>query len=157
LLALLKEKAEGKADRPAATVRPVEVTGHTPDAVARAVAYCKKYPPGVEGQDASGNCFALACRLVRGFQLDPETALRVMLHSRWNAGARPKPGAPPPGSEKELRHKIEGALRAPEREVEGYLLRADRGEPLTPRARPAKGRGADGGPPPAPEIPVAAV
>jgi hypothetical protein len=124
LLELLQGKAAPKAEAPRPA--PVKLDGRTPDAVLRAAAYVKAYPSGTEGQDASGNAFALACRLTRGFGLDDETALRLMLHSGWNDGCRGKDGRAWPWAEKELRHKLDGARKAPEKEAEGYLLNAPR-------------------------------
>jgi hypothetical protein len=135
LLQALREKAEGKRtapDRP--TALPVKVTGATPDSVTRGIAYMARYPSGQEGRDASGNAFALACRLVRGFLIDPDTAVRLMLHSDWNAGCRNKQGGAWPWTEKELRHKVEGAQQAPDKEVEGYLLNAPRKDRPAPAA-----------------------
>src|SRR5207249_3905096 len=105
---------------------PVERTAQTPEVVARAMAYIEKYPPITSHPGASRNCFALACRLVRGFRLDRETALRLMLHSGWNAGCLDEDGRPWPWTAHELRHKIEDARWAPENKEEGYLLNAPR-------------------------------
>jgi hypothetical protein len=138
LLSLLASRGPRQEQGPAPL--PIQRTAQTPDVIHRAMAYMAKYPPGQEGADASGNCFALACRLVRGFSLDADTALRLLLHSEWNGKCLDSDGRPWPWTAQELRHKIEDAARAPEKKQEGYLLNAPRKEQPRP-ARPARGPG----------------
>jgi hypothetical protein len=57
----------------------------------------------VQGQNGSGQCFKVACRLVDA-GLDWDRAWQTLLI--WNDRM-----AEPPWSEKELRHKLEGAFR----------------------------------------------
>lgn len=57
----------------------------------------------VQGQNGSGQCFRVACRLVDA-GLDWDRAWETLLF--WNAG-----NAFPPWSEDELRHKLEDAFR----------------------------------------------
>lgn len=73
------------------------------DRVARAVAYARKIPPAVAGQNGHAHTFLTACRLVRGFLLAPEEAYAVM--SAWNRSCQP------PWSERDLRRKIDQALK----------------------------------------------
>jgi len=77
----------------------------------RARKYLAKMPVSVSGQDGSGACFRAACVLVCGFGLSDQEALSLL--SEWNTGCLP------PWSEKELRHKIDGARKTPGEK--GYL------------------------------------
>ena len=94
----------------------------------RARAYLAKCDAAVAGQNGHATTFAVACKLVHGFDLCPSDALPVFLD--WNAGCQP------PWSEAELRHKLDSASRAPSAKPRGYLLtKSDRGA-----ARPAPPR-----------------
>ena len=76
----------------------------SPDAVSeRARKYLGKMPISVNGQDGSGACFRAACVLICGFGLSDSEAFSLL--NEWNAGCQP------PWSEKELRHKIDGAMK----------------------------------------------
>jgi len=81
--------------------------------VERATRYAEAFPAAVSGNDGHGATFRLACCLVNGFMLPPETAFSIL--ERWNAACVP------PWSEKELEHKIESALSR-RGENDGFLL-----------------------------------
>ena len=66
-------------------------------------AYLAHIPPAIEGQRGDEATFQAACKLVRGFTLDDETALRLMLE--WNRGCEAQ------WTERELQTKIESAHR----------------------------------------------
>jgi hypothetical protein len=97
---------------------------HRPTPGERAAAYLDNSEECVQGEDGDGRCFKLAIHMVRGFCLDVETAVALMLHSRWNTRGRDKDGCPYPFTEKELRHKCEDAKKVPLRDgkQDGYLL-----------------------------------
>jgi hypothetical protein len=83
---------------------------------APAIAYLKGFRPAISGQNGHDTTFAAACNVGPGFDLDAETAYRLMLE-HYN------PGCEPPWSEADLRHKIEDAY-ATERQ-RGWLLDND--------------------------------
>jgi hypothetical protein len=92
-----------KARRPLAAVDPVE----------RAQAFLERVDPAVSGQRGDLLTFRVCCRIVRGFDLSDEHAMRVL--SEWNKRCEP------PWSERELRQKITNARRYG-REPQGGLL-----------------------------------
>ena len=67
----------------------------------RARAYLAKCDAAVAGQNGHATTFAVACKLVHGFNLCPSDALPVLLE--WNACCQP------PWTEAELRHKLVNA------------------------------------------------
>lgn len=79
----------------------------------RAMAYLEKCEPAVSGQRGHDKAFKAACKVGPGFDLPPDTALRL-LWDHWN------PRCDPPWSEGELRHKVEEAYRVETRR--GWLL-----------------------------------
>ena len=80
----------------------------------RATKYLEAADPAIQGQNGSGQTFKVACRLVQGFNLDPTAALGAI--AQWNSRCVP------PWSEKELKHKIQDATKAPSDKPVGYLL-----------------------------------
>jgi len=72
-----------------------------PNAYARAEAYVAKVPGAISGSGGHAHTFALALRLVRGFELNDADALGIL--RGWNATCAP------PWSENELRHKVASA------------------------------------------------
>lgn len=84
----------------------------------RAAAYLDAMPPAISGQGGHGRTYAAATALVHGFELDPETALRMLLE-RYN------PRCQPPWSEKQLRHKVEDAATKPHDRPRGWLLESE--------------------------------
>jgi len=81
----------------------------------RAAKYLAKMEPSVSGSRGHDACWKAACVLVQGFGLAAEQAYGL-LASEFN------PRCVPPWSEKELRHKIDGASKAPGQR--GYLADA---------------------------------
>ena len=81
--------------------------------VERARAFLQRVGPAVSGQCGDLLTFRVCCRLVRGFDLSDDEAVRVL--SEWNARCEP------PWSEHELRQKIANARRYG-REPQGGLL-----------------------------------
>ena len=81
--------------------------------VERARAFLQRVGPAVSGQCGDLLTFRVCCRLVRGFDLSDDEAVRVL--SEWNARCEP------PWSERELRQKITNARRYG-REPQGGLL-----------------------------------
>ncbi len=67
--------------------------------------YLSKVPPAVSGQGGHGQTFHAACVMVIGFGLGREQALALL--GEWNAGCQP------PWSDRELKHKVDDALRQP--------------------------------------------
>jgi hypothetical protein len=85
---------------PVPRAKSVHVAGDVNEA--RALAYIEKMPPAISGAGGHDALWRVACRLVRGFQLDDETAFRI-LSTKYN------PRCSPPWDEKDLRHKINEA------------------------------------------------
>jgi replicative DNA helicase len=79
--------------------------------IGRAIRYLEKTPIAVDGSNGSAACFRVACVLRKGFMLSTDEALEAIRD--WNAACQP------PWSEKELRHKLDGAGKAPG--PSGYL------------------------------------
>ena len=52
------------------------------DLVERATMYLARVPPAIAGEHGDVHTFRVCCRLVRGFALDDEEALRVL--AEWN-------------------------------------------------------------------------
>jgi hypothetical protein len=70
----------------------------------RAIRYLATVEPAIQGHDGSGKTFGAACRVGPGFDLDQETAFRL-LRDHYS------PRCVPPWSETELRHKVEDAYK----------------------------------------------
>ena len=85
----------------------------------RARRYIAAIPPAVAGSHGDTATFRVCCRLVRGFDLDVESALTLL--SDWNRACQP------PWSEHELRAKLQAARRYGREPVGGLLL--SRGSP----------------------------
>ena len=93
--------------------------------------------PSVSGGGGHNACYAAACALVQGFDLDDATALSL-LTSVFN------PRCSPPWSDRELRHKVSQARKATPDKPTGYLIgrqrspnSPDRGPgPLAPPIHP---------------------
>jgi hypothetical protein len=92
-----------KARRPLPATRSVE----------RARAFLQCVDPAVTGQQGDLRTFRVCCRIVRGFDLSDDEAVRAL--SEWNARCEP------PWSERELRQKVTNARRYG-RELQGGLL-----------------------------------
>lgn len=92
-----------KARRPLPATRSVD----------RARAFLQCVDPAVAGQQGDLRTFRVCCRIVRGFDLSDDEAVRAL--SEWNARCEP------PWSERELRQKVMNARRYG-REPQGGLL-----------------------------------
>ena len=92
-----------RARRPLPATRSVE----------RARAFLQCVDPAVAGQQGDLRTFRVCCRIVRGFDLSDDEAVRAL--SEWNARCEP------PWSERELRQKVMNARRYG-REPQGGLL-----------------------------------
>jgi hypothetical protein len=79
----------------------------------RARSFLQRIDAAVSGQRGDLLTFRVCCRIVRGFDLSDEQAMRVL--SEWNARCEP------PWSEHELRQKVANA-RKYGREALGGLL-----------------------------------
>lgn len=106
--------------------RPAMVPTSIPsdEATRRARAYLEKCDPAIAGQGGHNQTFKVACKLVKGFGLNQETALELLM-TVYNAKCQP------PWSEKELRHKVESAAKSPD--PEGFLLAMPIAQPPTVR------------------------
>jgi hypothetical protein len=65
-------------ERPARTPSRSSAARPTGDTAERARRYLRRLPTPVEGQGSDNSTFYAACRLVRGFHLDPITALELL-------------------------------------------------------------------------------
>lgn len=89
--------------------RPLTAAG----SAERARAFLQRVDPAVAGQQGDLQTFRVCCRVVRGFDLSDDEAVRAL--SEWNARCEP------PWSERELRQKVTNARRYG-REPRGGLL-----------------------------------
>ena len=70
-------------------------------------------PPAIAGAHGDQHTFKVCCRVVRGFDLDDESAIAALL--TWNARCEP------PWPEAELRRKILGARQYGREPIGGRL------------------------------------
>ena len=84
----------------------------------RAIAYLNACPPAISGQNGHAKAFEVAQALVNGFQLDGQTAFRL-LSQHYNHRCEPE------WSERELRHKVSEACQNPCDKPRGWLLNDD--------------------------------
>lgn len=94
-------------------VSSLEPRGLDLPAIDRAKRYLASVPPAVTGQHGDVRTFRVCCRLVRGFALDDDQALRVL--AEWNARCEP------PWTEEDLRDKLRRAARYGREPVGGLL------------------------------------
>lgn len=80
----------------------------------RARRYIAKCPPAISGQGGHNATFHVAAVLVHGFDLSADEAMPLI--QEYNQCCQPR------WSERELRHKIESAARAPHQQPRGHLL-----------------------------------
>jgi len=93
--------------------------------IIRARAYIAAADGAVSSQGGHDRTFAIACALVKGFDLSTNDALEII--SEWNSKCVP------PWTEQELAHKIESANSAADTKPRGYILRA---REFTPKTQP---------------------
>jgi hypothetical protein len=84
--------------------------------IERARRYLAVIPPAVAGQNGDVSTFRVCCRLVRGFALTDDEALRVL--ADWNRRCEP------PWSEREMGAKLRSARRYGREPVGGLLARS---------------------------------
>jgi putative DNA primase/helicase len=101
LEAQLLEEAQPTASSPAAA--PRQVRDGRERLLERARAYLRHTPGAIQGQGGDTHTFQVACRIVRGFQLDQSDARLVL--EEWNAKCVP------PWSDRALEAKIATALK----------------------------------------------
>lgn len=97
------EPDDGQQSTHVAAVAPRPVRDSRERLIARARAYLARTPGAIAGQGGDTHTFQVACRIVRGFQLDEGDAR--MLLGEWNAKCVP------PWSDRELDTKIHSALK----------------------------------------------
>ena len=95
------------------SVPPHESSHFDVPAIDRAKRYLTSVPPAIAGQHGDVHTFRVCCRLVRGFALNDDEALRVL--SDWNERCVP------PWSEKELVDKLRRAARYGREAISGLL------------------------------------
>jgi P4 family phage/plasmid primase-like protien len=125
-----KFKGEVSAS-PSPSTQPTGNGVNLRDRLNRASKYLAKLPLSIQGQDGSGAAYRVAREICYGFDLDTETALRLIL-DEYN------PQCVPPWSEKEWRHKLEDAQTKPFGQSRGWLLNAKRPEAEAKPTKPAK-------------------
>lgn len=106
----LSGSAAAESIVPAASVSSPE---RSIDLRERARRYIAAIPPAVAGRHGDAATFRVCCRLARGFDLDNEAALAVLVE--WNRGCEP------PWSERDLRAKLDAARRYGREPVGGLL------------------------------------
>lgn len=111
IVRLLGARREPKAP-PLSSRAPVDV-------VARARAYLARLDPSIQGENGSGRAMWAAVAMVRGFNLDAQTALALMIQD-FN------PRCVPLWSRRELEHKIASAVVRFTRYSPGFLLNVPR-------------------------------
>ncbi len=125
LLTLLQTSPQEESPGGSSPAVPAAAPGGALAVLQRARAYLARCAPAVAGQGGHNQTFRVACKLVRGFDLDEDTALALLV-SEYN------PRCVPAWSEKELRHKVrEAALKSTD--PVGHLLGPrPSGNPQTP-------------------------
>lgn len=97
---LLEKEVRQAMPRP---YRQVEVTGDEKTRFERARRYVAKLPPSISGDKGHDKAFHAACVLVRKFGLSFDPTLQLM--NEFNDQCQP------PWSDRELRHKVESAMK----------------------------------------------
>lgn len=91
---------------------------HCDEIERRAIAYLGMMPEAVSGQGGHNALYTAAVSLVHGFGIAPDRALGI-LEAHYN------PRCAPPWSERELRHKVDDAVRKPHSKPYGWLRDAE--------------------------------
>lgn len=142
--------AEGGKE-PTICPRPTQPASPTDDRIQRATAYLNACQPAVSGQGGHDQTFKVCCKLIHGFHLSEDEAIRLMM-DKYN------PRCEPPWTFKEIDHKVHQAI------LKGSgpdLMGAARPEkpPVAPKKPEQKAppNPATAAPPPAPKVVVKAV
>jgi len=93
--------------------------------IERVRAYLDKCEPAVSKQNGHDTTFRVLCAVIGGFDLSSAQA--------WEAALYYSQKCEPPWSEKELRHKVDDALKATASEPRGHLLESRNDTPLVNR------------------------
>jgi RecA-family ATPase len=121
--------AEPPPDPPAlAPRRASSVNGG--DVLARARAYLQRVPGAIEGQGGDTHTLSTACKIARGFSLDEETAVALLLD--WNQTCTP------PWTEREIRQKVANAMKYGTEPI-GHLRDAERPARVAPSSPSVEG------------------
>jgi hypothetical protein len=96
--------AEFPKPEPIAEPTRSDRTGSYDHRLERARRYLEKMPGGIQGSGGSTTTFRAAVAMVRGFGLDPDDALRLLVEIH-------NPTCAPAWSERELRHKVRQAYQ----------------------------------------------
>lgn len=83
----------------------------------RVIRYIDKCKPAVSGEHGHDQTFKVLCEVIRGFDLSRDQA--------WQAAVYFNQKCQPPWSEKELRHKLDDALKATASQQRGHLLQSE--------------------------------
>jgi Bifunctional DNA primase/polymerase, N-terminal len=89
----------------------------------RVIRYLDKCEPAVSGKRGHDTTFRVLCNVIGGFDLSPEQT--------WVAAVHYNERCEPPWSEKELRHKVDDALKATSNESRGHLLESENDTPFS--------------------------
>jgi hypothetical protein len=116
---------EQSISQPASNTSGASVGQSGADIEKRAIAYLNKCPPAISGQGGHPQTFEVTQALIHGFLLSDETAFRLLMQ-HYN------PRCQPPWSEKEIRHKVEEAIKKPCNKQPGWLLNDPAYAPLDP-------------------------
>jgi hypothetical protein len=89
----------------------------------RVIRYLDKCDPAIDGQRGHDTTYRVLCQVVNGFALSPEQA--------WEAALYYNQKCEPPWSDKELKHKVDDALKSTSKEPRGHLLDSENEPPLS--------------------------
>ena len=95
----------------------------------RVTRYLDSCDPAIEGSRGHDTTFRILCQVINGFSLSPEQA--------WSAAQYYNQKCEPAWSEKDLKHKVDDALKAPHDKPRGSLLDS-KSESETPLGRRPK-------------------
>jgi chromosomal replication initiation ATPase DnaA len=83
--------------------------------------------PAIAGQRGHDTTYRVLCQIFNGFALSPEQA--------WQAAVYYNAKCDPPWSEKELKHKVDDALKAESSQPRGHLLGSDAEPPFAQKLK----------------------
>lgn len=124
-LADLDELAPGLVWQESPGAHPASNPSATFDIWDRVIAYLDKCDPAVAGERGHDKTYGVLCQVICGFDLSPQQALDAANY--YNQKCEP------PWNEKELKHKVEDALKATANDSRGHLLQSKNEPPLSRR------------------------